>query len=351
MIRSITTAAVAAALAASLGAQAPCLNLPLGADLGLTDDSTSPALNLGFTFTYNGVGYTQIRVCSNGYIWLGTTAITGGDFSPTEAELLAGAPRLCPLWSDFNPAAVGSGHVYFSNSTPGVATITWAGVYAFGTTTGVTFQVTLDASNSVSIAYDAPAVPGTLNTTVILGASPGAASVANPVSFATRPIISASNTFSEAIPAVNGVPIPYGNFKMLWSPTNPGFVISDVTCTPNVLPAVGSSAVVGAGCPTLVNPVLNAGDDTTHPKTLPFSFPSPTGNYTDIVVSSNGFVTLGTTNPGAGCCAGSPATLLSGPTRLSAFWQDLNLAATGNGEAYTYLDAITGEYVINWVSA
>ncbi len=351
MIRSLFTTAVATALAASLGAQAPCFSLPLGTDLALIDDSTSAAQNLGFTFTYNGVAYTQVSVCSNGYIWLGTTGIAGGDFSPTEAELLAGAPRICPLWSDFNPGAVGSGKVWFDNSTPGVATVTWAGVFAFGTTTGINFQVSFDASNSVTVTYGAAAVPGTLNTTVLIGASPGAASVANPVSFATRPIISTSNTFSEAIPAVNGVPIPYGNFKMLWTPTNPGFVISDVTCTPNQLPPPASSAVVGVGCPALVSPALNAGDDTTHALTLPFAFPAPTGTFNNIVVSSNGFITLGTTNPGSGCCAGSPATLLTGPTRLAAFWQDLNLSATGNGEVNAYVDAITGEYVINWVSA
>jgi len=391
MLRKFTASILALGVAAAVSAQSPCFSLPLGTDLNLTDDSTSPAQNLGFNFVYNGVTYTSVSVCSNGYIWFGTTIIAGGDFSPTEAELLAGAPRLCPLWSDFNPSAAGSGHIYFDNSIPGVATITWAGVYAYGTTTPVTFQVTLDATNSITIAYGAPAVPGTLNTSIVIGASPGGGAISNPVSFATRPIVVAADNFAEVIPVTAGVPIAYGNFKMLWSPTSPGYLISDVSCTPNSLPVPASSQSVGIGCPAPAGPSLYetfgaanaadlsglnltllpsggtdyialpnlspvyftgftnsllAGDDTTHLVTLPFSFPYNGGVETQIYVSSNGFLTLGATNPGNGCCTGSVTAMLAGAPRLSGWWEDLD--ASAGGAVYADLDPATGEFVVSW---
>jgi len=110
MLRKVTASLFALGVAAAVSAQSPCFDTVLGTDLLLTDDSNSAALPLGFTFTYNGVAYTQICVSSNGYIWLGGVAGLA-DFSPTEAELLAQAPRICPMWTDLNPGAAGSGHI------------------------------------------------------------------------------------------------------------------------------------------------------------------------------------------------------------------------------------------------
>ena len=93
MIRNLTLALLSAAIAAPLTAQIPCFNSTLGTSLELGDDDTGQGLSLGFTFTYAGVPYTQICVCSNGYVWLGATSVTGGDPTPSEAELSAGAPR------------------------------------------------------------------------------------------------------------------------------------------------------------------------------------------------------------------------------------------------------------------
>ena len=93
MIRNLTLALLSAAIAAPLTAQIPCFNSTLGTSLELGDDDTVQGLSLGFTFTYAGVPYTQICVCSNGYVWLGATSVTGGDPTPSEAELSSGAPR------------------------------------------------------------------------------------------------------------------------------------------------------------------------------------------------------------------------------------------------------------------
>ncbi|MEQ1630875.1 MAG: hypothetical protein ABL997_00785 [Planctomycetota bacterium] len=391
MLRQLSASLIAMGVAASLSAQSPCFDLALGTDLALADDSTSAAQNLGFTFTYNGVGYTQIRVCSNGYIWLGA-ANAGADWSPTEAELLAQGPRICPMWMDFNPSAAGSGHVYFDNATPGLARITWAGVFTFGTTTPTDMQVTLDLTNSITVTIGQLGPSSTAQGgTSIVGSSGGGAALANPISLATRPVITASDTAYEVILNAAGTSAPYANTKMMWTPTLPGWVVTDISCTPGQLPPPASSQIVGEGCPSRSGPSLyelftptNAADlngfdlsllpsggsdylaipgisplwfagftnnlaladDAAVAVTLPFPFPFNGGTESTIHVSSNGFLTIGATNPGSGCCTPNVATMLAGAPRVSGWWEDLNPAA--GGAVYADLDAVSGDFVVTW---
>lgn len=70
----------------------------------LVDDAHSDVINLGFTFGYDGVAYTQVKVNSNGFISLETAdvpATTGsnamyqnGQFASTAAAM---RPIICPL--------------------------------------------------------------------------------------------------------------------------------------------------------------------------------------------------------------------------------------------------------------
>jgi hypothetical protein len=375
-------AAILSALCASpVLAQTPCFDLNVGTDLQLGDDDTAQGLSLGFTFNFAGVPYTQICVCSNGYIWLGPTSVGGGDYTPTEAELLAGAPRICPLWIDFQANAPGSGHIYYSTvaasgSTPAYAMITWAGVTEFGTTHALSMQVKLDANNAVNVIYGADTVLATGGTagngTTIIGASPGNGAASHIVSLATRPALISSNTFAE----VQSLPgFAYAGISMNWQSLSPtaGYVISDTPCTPNSFPAPAAYSRIGNGCPPLVsvsvyelfdgsNPMdlsnlsyaffpngLGAGDDTTAAVSLPFPFPYDGGVLNSIVVSSNGFVWLDPTNFSADCCSGYVAGFLSSSPRIAGMWTDLNAnAAFGAGAVYADLDANTGEFVITW---
>lgn len=393
MLRSPLLFAVASTAIASLPAQT-CFDTSVGTDLMLTDDSTAQGLPLGFTFNFAGVAYTDICVCSNGYIWFGATSVGGGDYTPTEAELLAGAPRICPLWTDFNPSATGSGHVYYDNTTPGVAKVTWAGVYEFGGTNAVDLQVVFDAASNITITYGSnPSIGGSLGTAVIIGASPGGGAASNLVSFATLPTSFTSNTFAEVIPATGTTPIPYSSFQMVWVPTAPaGYAVANNPCTITTLPGPASSEVVGAGCPAPqgaalyetfsasanppdltglnlsflpsppnsyavlpgISPTYFTGfsnnlmlaDDQAIAVTLPFVFPYGTSSVSTIYVSSNGFITLGTTNPGSGCCTGTAAGLLSGPPRIAAWWADLY--PPGGGGVYADLDTVSGDFVVSW---
>ncbi|HEX5052009.1 MAG TPA: hypothetical protein VFZ65_09575 [Planctomycetota bacterium] len=393
MLRSAMLAVSALVAIAPTPAQ-NCFDTLIGTDLNLGDDDTAQGLSLGFPFTYAGVTYTSICVCSNGYIWLGPTSVAGGDYTPTEAELLSGAPRICPLWDDFNPAAFGSGHVYYDNSTPGIAKITWAGVFEFGSTNPVDMQVVLDAGSNIKITYGTnAAIGGSLLTAVIIGASPGGGASSNPVSFATRPVTFTSNNFAEVIPANGTGTIPYSGFQMQWTRTPPaGYVVSDNPCTQNPLPGPAAFELVGDGCPGRQGPALyevfgagantpdlsglnlsllpttpteyialpglfpnwftgfsnnlNMSDDQSLSVALPFAFPYDGGMVNSIYVSSNGFLTLGTTDPGSGCCSGDVGTLLSGPPRVCAWWADLY--PPGGGGVYADLDPSSGDFVVTW---
>lgn len=392
MLRTALTGVLAATTLASLPAQ-DCFNTVVGQDLLLTDDSTAQGLSLGFTFNFGGVAYTEICVSSNGFIWFGPTSVPGSDYTPSEAELLSGAPRICPLWCDFNPSAAGGGHIYFDNSVPGIATITWAGVYEYGGTNAVEMQVVLDAASNITVTYGTnPAVGGTLSGNALMGASTGGGAAPNPQSFATRPVTFLQDTFYEIVPANGTAPIFYNNVQMQWVAGNPGYIVADTTCTMNTLPGPASSEVVGAGCPASQGPalyelfdatnnppdlsgldltflptgatdyialpgisstyftgysnLLAMGDDTTVQVTLPFAFPYNGGIINDIYVSSNGFITLGPNDPGSGCCNGNVGTMLGGDPRISAWWGDLN--PTQGGGIYADLDPATNEFVISF---
>ena len=43
---------------------------------GTFDDNVYNAINIGFTFTYNAVGYTQFSVNDNGWLCMGATAVS-----------------------------------------------------------------------------------------------------------------------------------------------------------------------------------------------------------------------------------------------------------------------------------
>lgn len=385
---SLAALALAIAVDSSLHAQTPtCFDPNVGADLFLSDDDTAQALPLGFTFTYAGVAYTDICVCSNGYIEFGPVSTAGSDFSPTETELLTGPPRLCPMWEDLNPSS--QGNVLFqtvpaSGTTPAHALVTWANVHEYGTTNAISMQLRLDANNAIAVTYGSNAPQGALTITdYIVGASPGGNATSNPVTFATRPFQITQDNFAEVIPT--GV-FPYAGVSMLWSATTPGYIVTDISCTPNNLPGPAQYTTFGVGCPTPavlyeeftqtndlsglgfhffpngtsgytmlqlpsqlftgLSNNLSAGDDSTHAVALPFPFPYDGGVLTQIVVSSNGFLYLSAIDGGNGCCNGDVYDLLNNEPRIAGHWMDLY--PPGGGGVYADLDPLTGDFCVTW---
>lgn len=128
----------------------------------LESDDASVLLPIGFTFPFYGASHETVRVSTNGYLTFGTsgTAFTNAAI-PTAA-----APNdlIAPFWDDLNPAASGSGTVFY-RATGTEFIVQYQAVYRFGTTQPVTFQVILRPGGE--ILYQYLDMQGTLNSATV----------------------------------------------------------------------------------------------------------------------------------------------------------------------------------------
>lgn len=84
-----------------------------GVSLDPSDDQTF-VINLPFTFKYYGTNYTQVSICSNGWVALGSTTLTTYTNTPLP-NTQAPPAVVCGIWDDLYPPAVGPGDVYYYN--------------------------------------------------------------------------------------------------------------------------------------------------------------------------------------------------------------------------------------------
>ncbi|MBL8751842.1 MAG: hypothetical protein JNK15_00970 [Planctomycetes bacterium] len=124
--------------------------------------------------------------------------------------------------------------------------------------------------------------------------------------------------------------------------------------TLGAIAALAASVSLSAQCyEPLTGASIGTGDDVVLPiQSLGFAFPFNGTTYTDVHVSTNGFVylsNLGVPLPGgANCCAGTTATLVAGSPMISPFWSDLNMIA---GTGSVLYNALPGKAVITWQNA
>jgi hypothetical protein len=136
-----------------------------GATTGPTGDDGNSVVNIGFTFNYLGVNYTQARISTNGWIALNQTGGLGYD---NNALFTSGEPNstLAPWWDDL--ADDNSSFLYYKTegSAPArVFTAEWNNIQAYysGATARLSFQVKLfEGSNRIEFHYGA-ATTGTHN--------------------------------------------------------------------------------------------------------------------------------------------------------------------------------------------
>lgn len=82
-----------------------------GTSLGIESDDQTVTINLPFTFKYYGQNYTQVSVCSNGWIALGASTYTSYNNSPLPSTS-APPTAVFGLWDDLYPGAAGPGDIY-----------------------------------------------------------------------------------------------------------------------------------------------------------------------------------------------------------------------------------------------
>ncbi|TND10386.1 MAG: fibronectin type III domain-containing protein [Bacteroidetes bacterium] len=119
------------------------------------DDALSAATNIGFSFTYNCVTYTQFKASSNGWLSLGSAA-TANMFGNALATTGQG-PIVAPLWDDLLVGTGGSVNYVMTGSAPNrVLTVEWLNMEWSYTaaSAGISCQVKLyETTNVIEYIY------------------------------------------------------------------------------------------------------------------------------------------------------------------------------------------------------
>jgi len=130
-----------------------------GTPIVLGDDQTSTALALGFDFRFYGQTYTEVHVCSNGFL-----TFQGGQSSPHVAQMLptptAPFATVAAFWTDLNPLDGGTIHYQTLGEEPYRRfVVQFTGVPHFNNPTTATFQAKLFETNDhIEVHYaSAPA--------------------------------------------------------------------------------------------------------------------------------------------------------------------------------------------------
>ncbi|AFM04555.1 fibronectin type III domain-containing protein [Bernardetia litoralis DSM 6794] len=197
------------------------------------DTGLSGVLPIGFTFTYDGVPYTDFKASSNGFLTFGVATTASGttnDLDDDSFSTNSMYPVLAPLWDDLDGGdAVGAKAAYVLTGTAPNRVLTmewlnWQWTYSSSTPV-ISFQVKLyEATGVIEYIYrqDAGAVAG-----FFPGASIGLTSVhtGTTVDFISLEDVSAAPTTSSTFETTTLITKPATGQIYRWTPklftTNP----------------------------------------------------------------------------------------------------------------------------------
>jgi hypothetical protein len=122
-----------------------------GASAVTGNDVTSAAIPLGFMFPFYGSYYSQVRICTNGWLSFLTTSSSSGVNTtlPSTSEPNA---AIYPFWDDLNVVAA-SGQWVKYRADPGRFVIDWYCQLYSGGTGPFEFQVILEANGTITMHY------------------------------------------------------------------------------------------------------------------------------------------------------------------------------------------------------
>jgi hypothetical protein len=197
---------------------APTIALPASTPLttvGSTfdDDITAP-ITLPWSFPYPGGSTTDIRVSTNGHVFLGTSTATFGPYNMS--QFFTDVPRLACFWSDLDLTSQGTMH-YDVDPSNQFVTVTWFNCAEWDPNTGPglggsTFQIVLHANGNVDYVYNnasfyyCPAVvgfargngtadPGSINIAASLPFQSGDGRVPPVLGMDARPVTGTTSNF------------------------------------------------------------------------------------------------------------------------------------------------------------
>jgi hypothetical protein len=138
----------------------------------LGDESVTAISMSSLPIPFYGTSYTQIQLCSNGYVTMGANGVS--DFTPTDSEMNSGPPRIAPFWTDLDcgyQAVKTTLDTNPGNGLPGYMTIEFNNVIDFGNVVQHTFSLTMKADGNVQIHSAASNNPSVYDS--ITGIGPG----------------------------------------------------------------------------------------------------------------------------------------------------------------------------------
>ena len=133
--------------------------------LSLGDDAAAP-IDLGFSFPFFGKAYSKVFVNSDGNLTFGAGDTSTADRSV--ARFLTGSPRIAVIYRDLDPSQ--GGVVSYRHDDAKTLTVSYQSVPVWGSNTGNTASVSLDAAGTVTLLVD-----GVSDPAFVLGVSQGGA--------------------------------------------------------------------------------------------------------------------------------------------------------------------------------
>lgn len=128
---------------------------------GNTDEGFANAISIGFSFDYNGTNYTSLGVCTNGFLYLGSSGLNTNSVTYSN-NLISGfsstqRPIIAPFWDDLDVQSATNIKYKTTGTAPNrVFTIEWANVlWDYSATSAcISFQVSLyESSNIIEFIY------------------------------------------------------------------------------------------------------------------------------------------------------------------------------------------------------
>ncbi len=271
----------------------------------LFDDELTDPLPIGFDFNFFGTTYNEFRISSNGFISFDMMGWNNGCCSGQNIPDTWEANNLIALaWNDLNPSMGGTiGYTTIGTAPNRILIVEFNNVPHYGGSgPAITVQAKLfETSGVIEIHCTQNVADGSAHT---IG------------------VENASGTCGITAMGMNANPSLSVNNEMIRFTPDPGSYYGHVTGLPND-PYSG-----------VMNVLTLANDELSAAVPLDFSFDFYGTNYTEVFVSSNGFITF--SNDGNnGCCNGGLLPDAATPNNLIAFaWNDLD-PSLGGTIAYT----------------
>ena len=128
-------------------------------------DDDKQVVNMGFSFTFAGTSYTQVRIMSNGLLQFGPDQAMHQAYLNQPLPTATYLNFLAPYWDDLNPALGGTVRYGLLGTAPNRRfVVLWENVPVYGGAGSYTFQAILYENGDIKFQYGAGSADGSSAT-------------------------------------------------------------------------------------------------------------------------------------------------------------------------------------------